>query len=68
MTDEKLETMIKRINEEINFCVYEYKTSGRTMFYYRQLGKIHGMIDILQIATGKRYVMDESGVKEVKEA
>lgn len=56
------EKMIERINKEIAGAKRYYEATGQNDV----LGncKILGMIEMLQIATGKEYYYDENGLHE----
>ena len=68
MTNEIINEMERRINNEIAFAYMDYKIHGATAFYDREISKIWGMISILRVATGKQYTFNENGLQERAQA
>lgn len=64
MTNEIINKMIEEIKFWIELSVEEYHNNGRSDWYNRTIDRIHGMISMLQIASGKKYYFDENGVHE----
>ena len=62
--EEKINAMIDRINEYIQFAVNDYKENGASAWNDQQRIRIFGMIEMLNIATGKEYMLTEGGVIE----
>lgn len=56
------QTMIERINEVIKMAVMSFEMTGKND--ERLLSRIYGMIEMLEIATGKKYAFNENGVYE----
>ena len=57
-----IEKMIERINREIEIAVMSFDMIREND--WRALSKINGMIEMLEIATGKQYGFNENGVFE----
>ena len=55
---------VKRINQEIKWAVDDFRNGGHDELYQRNVAKINGMIEILQIYTGKDYQITENGLIE----
>lgn len=64
MTDEIINKMIEEINGWIELAYEDYNANGRTDWYNRTIDRINGMVKMLSIATGKRYIFDKNGVFE----
>lgn len=64
MTDETLRTAVKTIEAYITAGRIEFNNGGSTDYYNRLYSRICGMIEVLQIATGKQYYFDENGLHE----
>lgn len=58
----KVEKMIKIINEEIGNAAFLYRIEGKNN--QCKIAKINGMIEMLEIASGKEYEFDENGLHE----
>ena len=59
-----IETMVQRINTEISFAKKHYDVSGKDEEHIRNMAKIHGMIEMLEIVTEKKYIIEENGLAE----
>lgn len=57
-----IEKMIQKINETIELSKKWYETTG--IIDVTGNHKIYGMIEMLQIATGKEYYFDNEGLHE----
>lgn len=64
MTNEIVNKMVEEINTWIKAGVIEFKNNGCSEWHGRVYSRIYGMIEMLQIATGKQYYFDEDGVHE----
>ena len=62
--EEKINAMIARINEYIQFAVNDYNENGASKWNDEQRVRIFGMIEMLNIATGKEYMLTADGVIE----
>ena len=58
--------MLSRINKEIERVKKHYEQKGWDNAHERNLAKVHGMLEMLEVVTGKCYIFDENGVTEVK--
>lgn len=58
----KTNEMVETINNEINFCLHEYKHNGRSDLYNRVYSRIAAMIEMLRIVTDENYYFDENGL------
>lgn len=58
--------IVQAINNQIAEAYEEYNKYGRTQWYYRNISRVNGMIDVLKIITGGDYGFDESGLHERK--
>lgn len=54
--------IVKAINNQIAEAYEEYNKYGRTQWYYRNISRVNGMIDVLKIITGGDYGFDENGL------
>ena len=61
-----MEKIINEMVERINFRIKLAKETftGWTPSHERRMGEIDGMIDMLSIVTGKKYVVTEEGLEE----
>lgn len=59
-----IEKMINEINKEIERTKEYYERNGWDNAHEKHLAKVNGMITMLEIATGKSYTFDESGLHE----
>lgn len=64
--ENKITEITIAINNQIAEAYEEYNKYGRTQWYFRNISRINGMIDVLKIITGKEYGFDESGLHERK--
>ena len=64
MTNEIINKMIEVINFDVSGALYEFNKNGLSEFYSRKYARICGMIRMLEIATGKEYYFNETGVHE----
>ena len=62
--EEKINAMIERINEYIQFAVNDYNENGASKWNDEQRVRIFGMIEMLNIVTGKDYMLTKDGVIE----
>jgi len=58
--------IVQAINNQIAGAYEEYNKYGRTTWYYRNISRVNGMIDVLKILTGGDYGFDESGLHQRK--
>lgn len=58
----KTNEMVEAINNEINYCLHEYKNNGRSDLYNRMYSRINAMIEMLRIVTNENYYFDENGL------
>ena len=58
--------LIEAINKMITEAAREFHANGDqwTPAHERNIAKIHGALEMLEVATGKKYVFDENGAKE----
>lgn len=56
--------MLERIQHKIAVAFKRYSIDGWTHFHEVRLAEIDGMIDMLSIYTGKRYVLTENGLED----
>ena len=56
--------MIERINQEIEYTKQLFEQWNNHEWIKTNLAKIDGMIEMLEIATGKKYYRDNDGVHE----
>lgn len=68
MTNEetKIQEIEHRINARIDCAARDFETYGRNDFNESQKFRIYGMIETLQILTGKEYYFDANGLHERK--
>lgn len=57
-----INTMIERINSKITYAKENF-TQWDNLHSLR-MARIEGMVEMLQIATGKNYIITEDGLKE----
>ena len=55
--------MIERIEMRIRYAKENFTEWNET--HSRRMGEIDGMIEMLSIVTGKKYVVTEKGLKEI---
>lgn len=60
--EEIINKMLEHINFKIRFAQENFAEWNAA--HERRMAEIDGMIDMLSIATGKSYVITESGLKE----
>ena len=63
----KKEKAIEKINEEIKFAMECAEAFGQEYggCYDTTMRKVDGMIEVLEILTGKKYEVTEDGIKEI---
>ena len=66
MKDLLIEAM-DRIEAVHDLTIKEYKMHGTSESYWQTLNKLYGMVEILSILTGEKYVIKEEGVFTAEE-
>lgn len=58
--------LLEAVNKMITEAAREFHANGDkwTPAHERNIAKIHGALEMLETATGKKYVFDENGAKE----
>lgn len=58
--------MLEKINQKIDYTVKEFYRNNKewSRSHERRMAEIDGMIEMLSIATGKDYIVTETGLKE----
>ena len=51
-----------RINAVHGLTIQEYKLHGTSESYWHTLNKLYGMVEMLSLLTGEKYVIKEEGV------
>lgn len=64
MTNEIINKMIEEINYWVSMANDEFKSNGRSNWYYRTIDRVNGMVKMLNIATEKEWYFDRTGVHE----